>query len=215
MGTGAKIQKNIKQNKGGYFKIYRRLCESSLWLHKPFSKGQAWIDLINLTNFHDTFIIVRGIKVNVLRGQLARSERLLAKRWGWSRNKLRRFFDYLKVEKQILQCHYLPPKTEPQTGPQNKKLEESEINVIQIITIVNYNEYQGNDTTNDTTNRSYPNKLNNDNIINSQIFNEFRKIYPGIKRGNKTEFENFCKKHKDWKEVLPLLKESILKQIEI
>lgn len=38
------------------------------------------------------------------------------------------------------------------------------------------------------------------------IFEEFRKIYKGSKRGLKTEFDNFKKKHKDWKEVLPTLK---------
>jgi hypothetical protein len=44
-----------------------------------------------------------------------------------------------------------------------------------------------------------------------EIFNDFRKAYPGTKRGNYTEFYNFQIKHKDWKEVLstllPLLKE--------
>lgn len=49
---------------------------------------------------------------------------------------------------------------------------------------------------------------------NSQedIFEAFRKIYKGSKRGLKTELENFKKKHKDWKEVLPILKETYEKQ---
>lgn len=54
------------------------------------------------------------------------------------------------------------------------------------------------------------------NIIDEHknIFNESRKLYPGIKRGNETEFENFKKKHKDWKEVLPLLKPAVENQIK-
>lgn len=44
-------------------------------------------------------------------------------------------------------------------------------------------------------------------------FEETRKIYPGTKRGIKTEFENF-KKHKDWKEVLPILYDCLHFQIE-
>ena len=44
-------------------------------------------------------------------------------------------------------------------------------------------------------------------------FDEFRKLYPGTKRGNETEFKNF-QKHKDWQIVLPLLKTAIEKQIE-
>jgi hypothetical protein len=49
---------------------------------------------------------------------------------------------------------------------------------------------------------------------NSQedIFEAFRKIYKGSKRGLKTELENFKKKHKDWREVLPILKETYEKQ---
>jgi hypothetical protein len=45
------------------------------------------------------------------------------------------------------------------------------------------------------------------------IFDEFRKKYPGTKKGNATEFENFKKKHKDWKEVLPTLSSVIDNQI--
>ncbi len=47
-----------------------------------------------------------------------------------------------------------------------------------------------------------------------QTFNTARKLYPGTKRGNPTEFENFVKKHKDWRQVLPLLKEAVKKQIK-
>ena len=34
-------------------------------------------------------------------------------------------------------------------------------------------------------------------------FDKARKTYPGTKRGLNTEFANFQKKHKDWREVLP------------
>lgn len=46
------------------------------------------------------------------------------------------------------------------------------------------------------------------------IFDKFRKLYPGTKRGIETEFDNFRKKHKDWECVLPELESIILKQIE-
>lgn len=38
-----------------------------------------------------------------------------------------------------------------------------------------------------------------------QQFEDFRKHYPGIKRGFQIEFDNFKKRHPDWKEILPLL----------
>ena len=48
-----------------------------------------------------------------------------------------------------------------------------------------------------------------------KVFDDFRKIYPGTKTGNKMEFENFVKKHKDWKDVLPKLNSIIQSQKEI
>lgn len=38
-----------------------------------------------------------------------------------------------------------------------------------------------------------------------EIYDIFRKYYPGEKRGLDTEFSYFCKTHSDWKEVLSLL----------
>lgn len=51
-------------------------------------------------------------------------------------------------------------------------------------------------------------------IESKEQFEKFRKEYPGQKRGFETEFKTF-QKHKDWKEVLPLLSENLKKQIEI
>jgi len=48
-------------------------------------------------------------------------------------------------------------------------------------------------------------------IINAD-FENFRKEYPGIKTGYQTEFDNFKKKHKDYKEVLPLLLPALKKE---
>jgi hypothetical protein len=45
------------------------------------------------------------------------------------------------------------------------------------------------------------------------IFDSFRKNYPGTKKAIDTEFSNF-KKHKDWREVLPLLDDALKKQKE-
>ena len=33
---------------GSYIKLDRGLKNNSLWLEKPFSKGQAWVDLLML-----------------------------------------------------------------------------------------------------------------------------------------------------------------------
>ena len=62
------------------------------------------------------------------------------------------------------------------------------------------------------TSKSYDDHMGNENE-NENIFDEFRKEYLGTKRGNETEFKNF-QKHKDWKTVLPTLKNCLTTQIE-
>ena len=59
---------------------------------------------------------------------------------------------------------------------------------------------------------SQPNKDDNEDLDkddneenNKDIFDEFRRAYPGTKRGLDTEFENLKKKHPDWRETIPLL----------
>jgi uncharacterized protein YdaU (DUF1376 family) len=70
------------------------------------------------------------------------------------------------------------------------------------------NEY---DIVNNNINNSVPeisnvNSLGKTEIIYSD-FENFRKQYPGTKRGYTTEFENLKKKHKDWKQIIPIVPE--------
>jgi hypothetical protein len=62
--------------------------------------------------------------------------------------------------------------------------------------------------------RSQAFQADSDSVSDSDIYNSFRKLFEGTKKGNETEFENFKKKHKDWKEVLPLLEPAVKKEIE-
>lgn len=114
----------------GWIKLYRKLTENPLWTCEPFTRGQAWVDLILLTNHADNFFYKRGVKVDVSRGQCAWSELALSVRWRWSRNKVRKFLNDLEKEQQIIQ---------------------QKNNVTQIVTIVNYNQYQEKRTTDETT----------------------------------------------------------------
>jgi len=47
-----------------------------------------------------------------------------------------------------------------------------------------------------------------------EMFDVFRKEYPGTKRGSGIEFTNFIKKHADWKEVLQILSQRLQYQKE-
>lgn len=45
------------------------------------------------------------------------------------------------------------------------------------------------------------------------IFDEFRRLYPGTKRGLEPELEDFRRKHKSWKKIVPGLRANIERQI--
>lgn len=115
----------------GWIKIHRQIQENKLWGAEKFTKGQAWIDLILLANHEDGWFFVRGVKVEVKRGQIGWAEETLAKKWHWSRNKVRNFLKMLKNEMQI---------------------EQQKSKVLSLITILNYDRYQEKGTTNETSN---------------------------------------------------------------
>lgn len=54
--------------------------------------------------------------------------------------------------------------------------------------------------------------INRDSYIS--VFDSFRKLYPGTKRGNETEFENFVLKQENWQKILPELEALLKTQIE-
>jgi hypothetical protein len=114
----------------GWIRINRKITENSMWFSEPFTRSQAWIDLLLIATYHDCSLYIRGNKVTVSRGQIAYSREKLAKRWGWSRGKVERFIHELENEHCIVQ--------------QKKRL-------ITLISVVNYDKYQNNDTTDSTT----------------------------------------------------------------
>ena len=105
----------------GWIKVHRKIIDSPLWFSEPFTKSQAWIDILLVANHADTHFFKRGIKIDVKRGQCARSEVELADRWKWSRTKVKSFLNMLEKEQQI-------------------SIEKS--NITQIVTIIKYEEYQ-------------------------------------------------------------------------
>jgi len=113
----------------GWIKLHRKLQRSKVWTSEPFSRGQAWVDLLLSANHSEGVIFVRGVPVIIQRGQVGTSEVALAARWSWSRGKVRRFLKWLKTEQQI---------------------EHQTTNVTSVLTITNYDEHQGDDTADGT-----------------------------------------------------------------
>ena len=85
----------------GWVLLYRSLQEHWLWDRKPFSDGQAWIDLIMLANHEEHNFVYKGQQMVAKRGQLNRSISSLAERWGWSKSKATRFFNDLKADGMV------------------------------------------------------------------------------------------------------------------
>jgi hypothetical protein len=116
----------------GWIKLHRQIVDDELWFSEPFTRAQAWIDILLIANHKKRSFYVRGNKINVDRGQFAYGEEALALRWKWSRNKVRRYLDELETIQQI--------------GQQKNR-------VLSIYTVLNYNRYQSDDTTKGTTER--------------------------------------------------------------
>ena len=85
----------------GWFKIDRKIADHWLWQSRPFSDGNAWIDLILLANHEDGKYMYRGQLKEIKRGTVCRSMLYLAERWGWSRGKVKRFLDALEREGMV------------------------------------------------------------------------------------------------------------------
>lgn len=125
-GSLERMQKDGFQTKG-YIKLYRDISDNPLWLLEPFTKAQAWVDLILLANYKNGIIVVKnGTIVNILRGQCGYSVKALSARWKWSHGKVERFIKYLKNEKMI-----------------NQNIVENH----SIITILKYEDYQTSEQT--------------------------------------------------------------------
>lgn len=114
----------------GWIKIYRKITDNPLYFSEPFTRMQAWIDLLILANHNESFFYVRGNKVVVKRGEVGYSQENLAKRWCWSRWKVNKFLTDLEREQQIVQ-------------QKNK--------VTTLISILKYEDYQQSATTERTT----------------------------------------------------------------
>jgi len=170
----------MPDNLTGWISLQRKLANSSLWTSEPFTRGQAWVDLLMLANRVQTEIWIRGIRVDAMRGQLAWSELSLADRWTWSRGKVRRFLQELSQG------------TEPMIVQQKNR-------VTSLISIINYDKYNFGGTTDDTTGSTIAEQLTDNSRYTELQGKENskqreRRTFPTLE-----QWTEFCKsKHPDW-----------------
>lgn len=84
-----------------FFPVNRSLQNHWLWQDKPFSKGQAWIDLLMMANYEEVKTLHKGEIIIYKVGEVNRSKLYLADRWGWDRKKVDRFLAVLEADKMV------------------------------------------------------------------------------------------------------------------
>lgn len=117
----------------GWIKLYRKITENPLYFSEAFTRLQAWIDLLIIANHDESYIYVRGNKVEIKRGQVGKAQDTLADRWKWSRGKVDRFLKELEKSGQIVR---------------------QKNSVMSLISIVNYEVYQCGSTTESTAGKA-------------------------------------------------------------
>lgn len=103
--------------------MYRDIRDHWIWTdeEEPFSRGQAWIDLIMMVNHNDKDVLFNGRLIHVEKGCRITSLRRLSERWKWSIHKVSDFLNLLEKEGMISQVR------------DSKKT---------LITLINYGVYQ-------------------------------------------------------------------------
>lgn len=88
-------------SKSTYIKLDRGITNNWLWADKPFSKGQAWIDLLLMANYKDHKRLYQGQLQEYKKGEVNTSVLYLATRWGWTRKKVAAFLTILESDKMV------------------------------------------------------------------------------------------------------------------
>lgn len=164
----------------GWIKLYRSITENILWRDKPFSKGQAWIDLLLRASHENSSFMLGSTVYHVEPGQFVTSELKLMEAWGWGRTKTRSFLKMLEDEQMIVKKSY---------------------NNRTVINIVNWASFQGLQTTTDTTTVQRPNsdrttteqQINSDRTTTVQRPNTIKNIENDKNDKNEKNEENVKK----------------------
>lgn len=101
----------------GWILLWHKLADDPLWLEEPFTRGQAWVDLLLMASTPDAGDpgIVRCSKLFLMR------------RWHWSHCKLDRFLRHLQQNSMII-SHQISHRNSQSSEP--------------LLSIVKYESYQ-------------------------------------------------------------------------
>ena len=184
----------------GWISLNRKIQDNWLWQDKPFSKGQAWIDILLMVNHKDNKVLFREELIEVNRGERITSQVKLAERWGWSRGKVRKFLSMLENDEML---HIKTDKRKT------------------VLKVVNYNVYQDNINTKSQQTEQQESKRkptdtqekdinNNDNNVNNEnnenIYRQFKHLSISVSENEKLinrgytqyQIDNILNKIQNW-----------------
>ena len=137
----------------GWFKVFRKVFDCPAFEGERFSKREAWIYIVSRANHSPKD--VRGMHID--RGQFHDSIEKLAMTWKWDRKSVMRFLDFLESENMIV-------------------IEKSRYGTSKgtMITVVNYEVYQGSMDINEDIKRDIKEDIKRDikRDINKNIKND-------------------------------------------
>lgn len=139
----------------GWISIHRKIKDNWIWEEKPFSKGQAWIDLLLMANHADRKILLGNELIEVKRGSFITSEKKLMESWGWGKEKVRRFLKLLEADGMI----------EKKTDRKKTTINIVNYSVFQVLQTTNrpQTDYQQTDSRPPADTNNNDNNYNNDN----------------------------------------------------
>lgn len=123
----------------GYIKLHRQIQDCWIWDSGKFDKRSAWIDLLMLANHRDKKIMFDSEYIVITRGQFITSIRKLSGRWEWSKSAVTAFLNLLEKDSMI------------KRDSNNRRT---------LITIINYEVYQGIPDSKETVNGTLTRTVN-------------------------------------------------------
>ena len=170
-----------------YIKLYRKVMENAVFLELPYDRWHAFEFLVLKARRFPTITILKGKPIKLEVGQLIYGEDALARKWGWSRGKVKRFLDMLE-NLEMIKKNGTPYGT--------------------VITIENYTKYQG-DCACDDTPLDTPDSTS-DGTHNKKDKKDKKDIYICVPEELKPAFMEFAKMRNKIKK--PLTSEDSVKR---
>lgn len=168
----------------GWIKVYRQIQDCEIWdSDEPYDYRSAWIYLLLKANHRDKDIMFNKKPVTIMRGQYLTSIRKLSEHWGWCKEKTAKYLNTLVALNMI------------------KKDSDSRRT---LLTIVNYELYQGDTDTEQDTKRT-PNRTptRHKQECKNEIININTKVFICLPLNDGTDFPVYEEDIAEYKKLYP------------